>query len=408
MKIPKIITCAFLTICLSCNNQTPSSSDITATLPYPHVINIKEALDKPVSIKLSEIADSIRYVVLSKDKTVLTKRFLYLEMAEDDIFIQIGGSLIFRFDSKGTFLNNVGEIGRGPEEYLDGSSFSINPLSRIVYVYRNFLEDFVSYDFNGTFLKKLPFDLKNNIGSFKFISDSTFFIYPVYSGIAPDDMFLCGIFNLNGKIIKSIKHPAKNIPADFNASRFIVGGPWPIDTYFRGELISICDFDTVHKVNESSIYNAFIFNWENLPRPKTFEEKYYIGGRPKNAISNPGKLYETPSKAFILINDRIKSHIIEFNKSNSSARSMTLSDPDNLGFINDLDNGINFYPSWTTREGNIWINSIEAIDFINLHKSLSKQDFDENLSSFLSGLQIDDNTVLEFVYIKNSNAKENK
>ena len=87
---------------------------------------------------------------------------------------------------------------------------------------------------------------------------------------------------------------------------------------------------------------------------------------------------------------------------------MTLSDPDNLGFINDLDNGINFYPAWTNREGNIWIKAIEAIDFINLHKSLSKQDFDENLSSFLSGLQIDDNTVLEFVYIKNSNAKENK
>jgi hypothetical protein len=400
MTIPKIITCAFLTICISCNNRTPSSSDITPTLPYPHVINIKEALDKPVSIKLSEIADSIRYVVLSKDKTVLTKRFLNLEMAGDDIFIQIGGSLIFRFDSKGTFLNNVGEIGRGPEEYLNGSSFSINPLFRIVYVCRNYLEDFVSYDFNGTFLKKLPFDLKNYIGSFKFISDSTFFIYPVYSGIAPDDMFLFGIFNLNGKIIKSISHPAKNIPVDFNASKFVVGGPWPIDTYFKGELITICDFDTVHKVNESSIYNAFTFNWENLPRPKTFEEKYYIGGRPKNAISNPNKLFETPSKAFILINDHIKSHIIEFNKSNSSARSMSLSDQDNLGFINDLDNGINFYPAWTNKEGNIWIKAIEAIDFIKLHNSLSKQDFDGNLKNFLPELQIEDNTVLELVFLK--------
>lgn len=399
MKV-KLLLCLFITIFFSCVNQNPAEKNISEPLPYPHTINIGQAIEKTGTIKLSEIADSIKYLVLSKDKKVLTKRFLYLEMTDDDIFIQIGGSLIYRFDSKGTFLNTVGQIGRGPEEYLNGSMFSINPASHSIYVYRNFIKDFISYDFNGDFLKSLPFRFNNDIGSFISLSDTALFISPVYFGIVPDDMFLCGIFNLDGGKIQTIKHPAQKIPADFNPSKFMVGGPWAIYTYFNNELISICDLDTVQKASKSSLYNAFIFNWGKLPRPKTFEEKYYIGGRPENAITNPIKLFETSTMAFILINDQSNYQLIEFDKRNSSSTSMVLPDPSNMGFINDLDNGSNFYPEWTNRKGNIWIKAIEAIDFINLHNSLPNKDFDENLKNFLSELQIDDNTVLELVYLK--------
>lgn len=394
-----VLLCILILMLFSCVNQNPTRNSTREPLPYPHTVNIDQAIEKTGTIKLSEIADSIKYLVLSKDKKVLTKRFLYLEMTDNDIFIQIG-SLIHRFDNKGTFLNTIGQIGRGPEEYLNGSMFSINTSSNSIYVYRNFLKDFISYDFSGKFLKSLPFRFNHDIGSFISLSDTALFIYPVYFGIAPDDMFLCGIFNLDGEKIQTIKHPAQKIPTDFNPSKFIVGGPWANHTFFNNELIAICDLDTIHKTSKSSLYNAFIFNWGNLLRPKTYEEKYYIGGRPENAIANPRKLFETTTKAFILINDQFDYQLIEFDKRNSSSRSMVLHDPYNLGFINDLDNGSNFYPEWTNRKGNIWIKATEAIDFINLHNSLSNKDFDANLKSFLSELQIDDNTVLELVYLK--------
>jgi hypothetical protein len=245
MKIKaNFIICISIIIFYSCNNQSPVKNKLAEVLPYPYTINIQEAFSKPEAIKLSEIADSIKYIVLSKDKQVLTKRFLYLEMFDNDIFIQLG-SLIYRFDCNGTFLNTIGKIGRGPEEYLDGSMFSINPVSETVYVYKNFSSDFISYNFSGTFLCNLPFRLNHDIGSFICMSDSTFFIYPVYWGVVPEDMFLCGTFNHNGRKIQTIENPAKKIPADFNASKFFFGGPWAIYTYFNDELIAMCDFNTV-------------------------------------------------------------------------------------------------------------------------------------------------------------------
>jgi hypothetical protein len=137
-----------------------------------------------------------------------------------------------------------------------------------------------------------------------------------------------------------------------------------------------------------------------MPRPKTFGEKYYINSRPINSIANPTKLFETSSKVFILINDHINYHLIEFDKSNLNSKSMILSDKDNLGFINDIDGGSNFYPEWTNRKGNIWIKAIEAIDFIKIHNSLQQKVFGEELKHCLTQLQMDDNTVLEIVYLK--------
>jgi len=395
----KIIIFISLIISISCNNQKPSNKSISETKPYPHTINIDEALDNLVDIKLSEIADSIKYLILSKDKEVLTKRFLFLQMLDNDIFLQLGAQ-IYRFDKSGKFLNTVGQIGRGPEEYLSGSAFSVNPESKKIYVYRNYLHDFISYDFSGRYLEKLPLKLNHDIGSFASISDKTFYVFPVYFGIVPDDMFLCGIFDQNSNRIFSIKHPAQMIPTDFDASRFIVGGPWEINSYFKNEIISMCDFDTVYKINENSINPAFIFNWGNLLRPKTFEEKYYISGRPKNAISNPNKLFETHSKAFILINDQLNYHLVEYDKRTAISRSILLPNKDNLGFSNDIDGGCRFYPEWTNRNGNIWIKAIEAIDFIGLHNSLEKTEIGEELKAFLNNLQMDDNTVLELVYLK--------
>ena len=121
---------------------------------------------------------------------------------------------------------------------------------------------------------------------------------------------------------------------------------------------------------------------------------------PKNAISNARKLFETYDKAFLLINDQVNHHLIEYDKRTGISKSMILHNQDDLGFSNDIDNGSNFYPEWTNRNGNIWIKAIEAIDFIHLNNSSVQSEIDGELRAFLNRLQVDDNTVLEIVYLK--------
>ena len=169
----------------------------------------------------------------------------------------------------------------------------------------------------------------------------------------------------------------------------------------------MCDFDTVYKINNDSIYPAFIFNWGQLPRSKTFEEKYYIGGSPKNSIANPRKIFETYLKTIFVLSDKIDYYLIEYDKITGLTRSMVFPTKNDVGFKNDLDGGMPFLPEWTNRNGNTWIQLVDVIDFINGHSedSLSSSKTFQlpmraSLKTFINDLKIDDNPVLKIVYLK--------
>jgi hypothetical protein len=82
-------------------------------------------------------------------------------------------------------------------------------------------------------------------------------------------------------------------------------------------------------------------------------------------------------------------------------------DPDNLGFVNDLDGGANFYPYYTNRAGDIWVIEEDAFTFKEMHspKFLSNSmalnpKWKEKLVLFTDSLKQDDNSVLKIVYLK--------
>jgi hypothetical protein len=86
---------------------------------------------------------------------------------------------------------------------------------------------------------------------------------------------------------------------------------------------------------------------------------------------------------------------------------MALPGQNKAGFVNDLDGGQQYFPIWTNREGDIWIDFVEAIDM----KSRPAVDFSgvnatidtikkQKLLNFVGGLQPDDNPVLRIVYLK--------
>ena len=115
MKAKTRISILYMLILVSCTNQrTNIKSDFELVKPYPHIINMTEGLKNSKQLKLSDIADSIKYIVLSKNKDVLIGSFRRLQMADNDIYIN-SDNLVMRFDLSGNFLNSFGNIGRGPQ-----------------------------------------------------------------------------------------------------------------------------------------------------------------------------------------------------------------------------------------------------------------------------------------------------
>lgn len=83
------------------------------------------------------------------------------------------------------------------------------------------------------------------------------------------------------------------------------------------------------------------------------------------------------------------------------------SEPDNFGFINDLDGGANIYPYYNNRAGDIWIIEEDSYVFKEKHSPefLNESmavfpEMKEKLKTFSNNLKQDDNPVIKIVYLK--------
>lgn len=397
------------------NNPSVNEEGPDHIFSYPATIRPAEGLKNQVRIKLSEVADSIRYVILSPDKTVAVNFVFEVELTDSAIITHVSQCPFLIFDLNGRFLDTIGAFGRGPHEYMPGSKFSYAPVTREIIVTRNFLHDYVRFDSRGRFVDKHPLEFTGNVESLISLSGNRLALFPVYDGreVLEDNirnsMILMGIFDQTGNILSEISHPARNIPSDFDASRFITGTPVSRNTFFNNEVVTPCYDNTVYKINSDSIYPGFRIDWEELPVAKTFEDRFYIRSR---STSYPfaeirGKFIETGTHAFFILKFKETNYLIVYDKIKGLTGSIPFTGDNRVGLVNDLDGGQPFYPAWTNREGDIWIDFIEAIDlrseltetFVNENEIVDQRNNAKRIS-FLNNLQPDDNPVLRIVYLK--------
>jgi len=389
---------------ISCKNTKEIVDLVTPlTKPYPHIINIGEGFKNHAEIKLSTIADSIKYIVLSKEKEVVIRNFPFLQMTQDAFYVNPGG-LIMKFNLEGKLIHIISKLGRGPQEYPLGSPYTISPSSNTLFVKRNYLRDYLTFNKDGEFNGGVT--LLNSATTWEFLSmNDSLFLYTFYylGGKSSKEMILCGLYDRKGNKIKSIRHPANDIPAGINLTQLGIGPPGM--TFYNNDVV-LDYFDTIYKINHNSIIPGFILDWDNIPHRQTFEEKYLIQTISTNKVKQYGRFYETTRKAYFGLDDMKKYYLFEYDKTTGVTLSMLADGEDAFGFINDIDGGVNFYPKWTNREGNIWIDYVDAFNFKKLHNdNLSKSislypDNKEDLRQFLNKLDIDDNPVLKVVYLK--------
>ncbi|MDX9946672.1 MAG: 6-bladed beta-propeller [Bacteroidales bacterium] len=416
MRTNTTIFFLFFLLFFSCRNEkifTPEGSELISS--YPLTINVNEGLKNQATLRLSEVADSIRYVILSEERDVAVNFVFEVALTDSAIIAAVSQCPFLVFDLNGKFLDTIGRFGRGPHEYMPGSKFSVDPASGEIIVYRNFLHDFISFDFNGGFIERDIPELSVSIESFVCLPGSRLALFPTYDGRELLDynfrksMIHMGLFDKDGNKLSEISHPVQNIPSDFVPSRFVPGSPVNRNTFFKNEIVTPCYENSVYKINSDSIYTGFKINWDKLAVPETFEEKYY----PRSSSARypfaeiRGKFIETSENAFFILSNDGTKYLIEYDKVSCKASSMSFEEDDKAGFINDLDGGQRFFPFWTNREGDIWIDFIEALDLKTQYTDDFLKDNDavnpatrETLIDFIKNLQADDNPVLRIVYLK--------
>ena len=180
----------------------------------------------------------------------------------------------------------------------------------------------------------------------------------------------------------------------------------PSFTFFDNRIVLSPEGDTIYEIDNNSITKGFIINWGQIPHKQGIEELYFRQAEPNNKVSLLGPVIETHRKAYFRVIKNKEYYIFEYDKITGISKSM-ITDTNNFGFINDLDGGVNYYPVWTNRTGDIWIEYDDAYTFKKNHSEnyLSASvslypNTKEDLKVFLNNLKQDDNPVLKIVYLK--------
>jgi hypothetical protein len=148
IKFYAIIVCLLLFGCKhTSNNEIISEGSIVID------ININENS----VLKYSDIFDSIRFIRLETQDSSLVGRIKKI-IAIEDKFVVLDASIakmVFVFDSNGKFLNRIGAIGGGTEEYDCPDDISYDKYNDEILVWCYNKQSILKFKIDGTFSKRI-------------------------------------------------------------------------------------------------------------------------------------------------------------------------------------------------------------------------------------------------------------
>ncbi len=351
-------------------------------------------------ITLSVIADDINYIPLDNSSPLSSINSAYNPIFVNDciyLFDKNIGILIFSRD--GVFLSKVGSKGRGPGEYLYGSTFTIDQNSGTIYV-NDSNNQIKIYSKTGDFRKS--FSLREYGGSIDVIEIFNSMLFVSYHlQYDDDDKYEWIILDTLGNLIKK---KGRTTPAF--KSNYLHGG----GTYiFNQKLIFWNQFiDTVFTFLPDFTYKTnFTFKPGEYRLPKSYVDNPFKQ-LPQFFITN--QIFET--KKYLMIRYSFykeKNGFIIIDKKNWES-FLSYWSYDNYGSIlNDLDGGINFLPrSYLVNKGREYL--IELIDPYQIKTHVSRNEFKNSVSKYplkkreleklANSLKETDNPVLMIVRLK--------
>ena len=163
----------YLLLCIallvSCSGKKQSAAEaVSDTIPTVEVaedVNIRPA-DKHVPFydeiekydnNLSSIASGVRFVKL--DNEPIFRDFFILDIQQCDSFLFLmEPKHLFMYDATGKFIRQIGQNGQGPGEYVFlGAPLQLDEKRRILYATDFYTNRYLSYNFDGGFLKETRF-----------------------------------------------------------------------------------------------------------------------------------------------------------------------------------------------------------------------------------------------------------
>ena len=347
-------------------------------------------IDKEIS--LSQIADEIRYIPL--DNSIRFGLVFSIEVSDKHIFISAKDIGILVFDLNGKFITKIGDIGRGPQEYVYYLRFAVDDNENI-YI-RDSFKSVKIFSINNLLVRTIVFpdndayfDDIEYFNSMLFIANSSF-------GDSKYDWII--LDTLGNELIKKPNF-IPNFPSNLGA--WVGCYKYDKNIYYWNSYN-----DTVFYINPDFNYHpVLLFSPGNHRLPRSpindFSKlSYYM---------QPHSLFET--KQFYIFKYFFdgREAIAFINKENKEAFAVPLQRDDSGygkyigGISNDIDNGPDFQPfcCLEKEQGEYLLGLVNAFEFTSLKLDLSGENYgNSNVMEIVNKINETDNPVLMLVRLK--------
>jgi len=147
----------FILVVLLFGCNAPSHNYTLPISDNGKLISISDNIEDK-ALMLDELIDSLYYIKLGQIDQVSIEAIDKIVFSGDNIAIidKQKKKGLYLFSDNGSFLGNIGNLGKGPNEYLSASDVAIDKSSGNIVVLDQYGKKLLYYDKNGGFLKENP------------------------------------------------------------------------------------------------------------------------------------------------------------------------------------------------------------------------------------------------------------
>ena len=130
-----------------------SSNNRTGEMGRTPVINLSDKVAEVSSLPLSEATAKVDVIPLQSTEKSILGRILKVQVTNDYIWVNHiidSHGHLYRFSRSGKYLNKIGKLGQGPEEFTRMSDFIIDEEHQEVYIITT-VSGIKVYDFEGNY-----------------------------------------------------------------------------------------------------------------------------------------------------------------------------------------------------------------------------------------------------------------
>lgn len=345
-----VLNIIIIFILFSCKNENNINSENV------EVIDLSNSFDDKKKVNLSEVVEKVEYIQLQTDSSCLISRIRNpskdIQFFNNEILINDRTNSLLQFSNSGEFLKKIGEIGKGPGEYLRVDAFTFFQEEGFIIVFSAAQRKAMVYDKNGNFQRDIKIDFwPMDVMS---IGNNLIFINTLGRRNLTD-YYNLSVISSDGKLKKRLLFkPKEKILEDKMEFRLqgFRGSGYLLNNIFHYFEKNSYEMDTIWKITNS--FNIIPKYIVDLKEPKMPLEGY---SKSKNAnlklltkYSSIESINETSrfifTEIFLAKEKRLyRIYHDKYTKKNNNLQfKKEYGKGIDLSFYNDIDGGLAFWP----------------------------------------------------------------